>query len=430
MPPARAAEAAASTGPPEAIVELRGVAKDYESGAGVVRALREVDLTILKGEFVAIVGTSGSGKSTLMNILGCLDRPTRGTYALAGIPVGDRGNDGRAIIRNRLIGFIFQGFNLLPRTTALENCELPLQYRGFGRAQRRKLAMGALAQVGLEDRVHHTPNQLSGGQQQRVAIARALVTDPPLLLADEPTGNLDTRTSLEVLALLQSLNRTRGITIAIVTHEHDIAACARRIITVRDGRIVSDTQQEAPIDAAKALAALPPPQVYATAEATFDADEEERRRMAAPVPLAVYPMMVLGAALGAVTGLLYGAVVLGQQVAWITAAGAVLGEAWTGARWARRRLGFGLSSDQRGRVALYHTVAVTLPVAAAALALLVGKLPVSVTDTLDHLTPPRLALAVLVLVLATATLALLRYLLLSLFTPRASPPLRAATPSR
>ena len=193
--------------PTENIVVLQNVSKDYPSGAGVVRAMRDVDLTIARGEFVAIVGTSGSGKSTMMNILGCLDRPTRGTYTLASLEVGNRSNDGRALVRNRLIGFIFQGFNLLSRTTALENVELPLQYRGVGGAQRRKRAIRALEQVGLGERMHHTPSQLSGGQQQRVAIARALVTDPPLLLADEPTGNLDTRTSLEVLALLQKLNR-------------------------------------------------------------------------------------------------------------------------------------------------------------------------------------------------------------------------------
>src|SRR5215471_12630295 len=241
----------------ETLIALKGVAKDYVSGAGVVRALRDVDLEIKHGEFVAVVGTSGSGKSTLMNILGCLDRPTRGTYELAGLDVGDRTNDGRAIVRNRLIGFIFQGFNLLPRTTALENVELPLQYRGVAANARRKRALEALAKVNLDDRVHHTPNQLSGGQQQRVAIARALVTDPPLLLADEPTGNLDTRTSLEVLALLQRLNRDRGITIVLVTHERDIAACASRVVTMRDGRIVSDVVQDKPLDAAAELRAIP-----------------------------------------------------------------------------------------------------------------------------------------------------------------------------
>jgi len=170
------------------LVDFDHVEKDYVSGPTVVRALREVTLGIDAGELCAIVGTSGSGKSTMMNIIGCLDRPTRGAYRLAGIDVGRRSNDARAVVRNRLIGFIFQGFNLLPRTTALENVELPLVYRGISGGDRRKRAMRALEQVGLGDRVHHTPNQLSGGQQQRVAIARALVTDPPLLLADEPTG--------------------------------------------------------------------------------------------------------------------------------------------------------------------------------------------------------------------------------------------------
>jgi putative ABC transport system ATP-binding protein len=416
---------ASSAAGPEAIVELVGVGKDYVSGAGVVRALREVDLTILRGEFVAIVGTSGSGKSTLMNILGCLDRPTRGTYALAGVPVGERGNDGRAIVRNRLIGFIFQGFNLLPRTTALENCELPLQYRGFGRSQRRKRAMAALAQVGLEDRVHHTPNQLSGGQQQRVAIARALVTDPPLLLADEPTGNLDTRTSLEVLALLQSLNRDRGITIALVTHEPDIAACASRVITVRDGRIVSDVRHDAPLDAAKALAELPPQQTYALPTGELDHHAEARRRGAAPVPVGVYPMLALGSGLGALVGALYGALVVGEQIGWVVAAFAALGEAWVGARWAARKLGHPLSNDQRGRVAVYHSALVTLPFLAILAAALVAKLPRPLVDRVDHLAAAGYAAALLVLLLALGAASLLRYLLLSLF----STPLTPAPPA-
>src|SRR5580700_11731755 len=223
--------------------------------------MRDVDLVIAHGEFVAVVGASGSGKSTMMNILGCLDRPTHGSYVLAGIDVGSRKGDSRAIVRNRVIGFIFQGFNLLPRTSALENVELPLQYRGVGVRERRRRARAALEAVGLGDRMEHTPNQLSGGQQQRVAIARALVTNPPLLLADEPTGNLDTRTSLEVLALLQRLNRENRITIALVTHEHDIAACAKRVITVRDGKIVSDVVQTEPSDARVALARLPPAEV-------------------------------------------------------------------------------------------------------------------------------------------------------------------------
>src|SRR5580658_7187635 len=235
----------------ELLIELSGVSKEYDTGGTLVRAMREVDLAIGHGEFVAIVGTSGSGKSTMMNILGCLDRPTRGTYTLAGLDVGSRKGDSRAIVRNRVIGFIFQGFNLLSRTTALENVELPLQYRGVGARARRKRAEAALAAVGLADRMDHKPNALSGGQQQRVAIARALVTDPPLLLADEPTGNLDTRTSLEVLALLQRLNRERGISIILVTHERDIAACASRVVTMKDGRIVTDVVQ-APMDAGAA----------------------------------------------------------------------------------------------------------------------------------------------------------------------------------
>ena len=238
------------------LVLLEHLAKDYVSGPTVVRALHDVHLSIAAGEFVAIVGTSGSGKSMLMNIIGCLDRPTRGSYHLAGINVGSRSGDARAIVRNRLIGFVFQGFNLLPRTTALENVELPLVYRGVRRRERRQRALQALDQVGLSTRIHHTPNQLSGGQQQRVAIARALVTEPPLLLADEPTGNLDTRTSYEVLALLQRLNQNAGITVIVVTHETDIAACASRTITVRDGRICADEPVSSPRVAAEELTRL------------------------------------------------------------------------------------------------------------------------------------------------------------------------------
>jgi putative ABC transport system ATP-binding protein len=228
------------------IIQLSSVTKDYVSVGGTVHALREVSLVIERGEFVAVVGTSGSGKSTLMNVLGCLDRPTTGHYYIEGLEVGQRGNDARAIIRNRLIGFIFQGFNLLPRTTALENVELPLQYRGVSGGPRRQRALRALDDVGLADRVHHTPHQLSGGQQQRVAIARALVTDPALVLADEPTGNLDSTTSDDVLALLQQLNREQHITLVLVTHEHDVAACASRVITMRDGSVVSDDRNSRP----------------------------------------------------------------------------------------------------------------------------------------------------------------------------------------
>jgi len=257
-PQPRAGLAGPGPDAPDVLMSLEGIGKDYVTEAVTVHALRSVDLTINRGDFVAMVGQSGSGKSTMMNIIGCLDRPTRGRYVLDGIDVTERSNDARAVVRNRLIGFVFQGFNLLPRTTALENVELPLVYRGVGSAERRKRALRSLEQVGLGDRLHHTPNQLSGGQQQRVAIARALVTEPPLLLADEPTGNLDTRTSLEVLALLQELNDRAGITIVLVTHEHDIAACAKRVITMRDGRVRSDVVNAQQQDAHAALAELPP----------------------------------------------------------------------------------------------------------------------------------------------------------------------------
>src|SRR5262252_1606447 len=208
---------------PDPLIQVANLWKIYDLGDVEVQALRGVSLEIGTGELVAVMGASGSGKSTLMNLLGCLDRPTRGSYRLAGVDVTHRSSDERAIVRNRLIGFVFQGFNLLARTTALENVELPLVYRGVGRKERRRRAEYALSQVGLADRAGHTPSQLSGGQQQRVAIARALVTEPPLLLADEPTGNLDTKTSIEILAILQQLVFESGITLALVTHEPDIA---------------------------------------------------------------------------------------------------------------------------------------------------------------------------------------------------------------
>jgi putative ABC transport system ATP-binding protein len=239
----------------ESIIVLDRVEKHYTSGPEVVRALRGVSLEIGVGEFVAIVGTSGSGKSTLMNILGCLDRPSSGSYRLAGVEVATSRADERALIRNRLIGFVFQGFNLLSRTTALENVELPMLYRGTGGKERRRAALEALDSVGLIERAGHTPNQLSGGQQQRVAIARALVTKPPLLLADEPTGNLDTRTSFELMALLQRLVRETGLTLVVVTHEPDIAACASRVLTVRDGHVVQDARRS-PQDALQVLQSL------------------------------------------------------------------------------------------------------------------------------------------------------------------------------
>jgi putative ABC transport system ATP-binding protein len=352
----------------EPLIELRGVAKDYESGESVVHALRDVDLTFLRGEFVAIVGTSGSGKSTLMNILGCLDRPSHGTYELGGLDVGARTNDGRAIVRNRMIGFIFQGFNLLARTTALENVELPLQYRGVGRTERRARAERSLKLVGLGDRMEHTPNQLSGGQQQRVAIARALVTDPPLLLADEPTGNLDTRTSLEVLALLQKLNREQSITIVLVTHEHDIAACASRVITFRDGRIVSDVPQEAPMDAEEELARLPPPE--AAQREVDDAKDPAARveRRGPPLPVSLFFTMLAGALAGGVLGSLYNAYVMAKDVRAVPIAFGVVAAAYAGARAGKRAFGRPLTRDQRLRAALYFSATVLLLRGVAALA--------------------------------------------------------------
>lgn len=222
------------------LIEVRHLTKSYAMGSSTVAALRSVSLTIGEGEFVAIMGASGSGKSTFMNLLGCLDNPTAGAYRLAGEKVSDMTGDALAVIRNRRIGFVFQQFNLLPRTSALENVQLPLLYASVPASQRRQRAMARLSQVGLASRYDHHPSQLSGGQQQRVAIARALVNDPALILADEPTGALDSRTSLEIMVLLQQLNAA-GMTIVMVTHEADIAAFASRMITFRDGEIISDT---------------------------------------------------------------------------------------------------------------------------------------------------------------------------------------------
>ena len=238
------------------IIVTEGLTKDYPLGPHTVHALRGVSVTSERGEFVAVMGPSGSGKSTFMNLLGCLDTPTAGDYVLDDEHVGGLSADDLARIRNARIGFVFQQFNLLPRTTALENVELPLLYAGHSARERRARARARLAAVGLADREAHHPSQLSGGQQQRVAIARALVNDPAVILADEPTGNLDTRTSVEVLALLQRLNR-EGLTIVLVTHELDIAAYASRSLTFRDGRLRSDERAAEPRDAAATLAELP-----------------------------------------------------------------------------------------------------------------------------------------------------------------------------
>jgi putative ABC transport system ATP-binding protein len=244
----------------EPLIRLVDVKRSYALGDVTVHALRGVSLDIEAGSFMAVVGASGSGKSTLMNILGLLDRPTSGSYYLEGLDVSGFDRDRRAELRNRKIGFVFQNFSLLPRTTALENVELPLLYNGRGHrpAERHAKATELLSAVSLADRAHHTPNQLSGGQQQRVAIARSLVNDPDLILADEPTGNLDSRTSVEIMDLLQRLNREKRITVLLITHENDIAEYGGRVVTVRDGRILSDRPVAKRRDASAELAALPP----------------------------------------------------------------------------------------------------------------------------------------------------------------------------
>jgi putative ABC transport system ATP-binding protein len=226
-------------GKESAVLRVEDLHKDYDLGETRVRALRGVSLEIHRGEFVAIMGASGSGKSTFMNILGCLDRPSAGRYLLEGIDVSKHDKKALALIRNQKIGFVFQGFNLLARTTALENTELPTLYTKIDKAEREKRASEALALVGLAERAQHFPSQMSGGQQQRVAIARALVNHPSILLADEPTGNLDSRTSIEIMEILQNLN-DKGLTIVLVTHEHDIALFAKRVLVFRDGKIRKD----------------------------------------------------------------------------------------------------------------------------------------------------------------------------------------------
>ena len=249
------------------VIQLDHIHKTYAMGDVEVHALRGVSLTIRQGEFVAIMGASGSGKSTTMNIIGCLDRPTRGTYILDGEDVSQMSKDERADIRCKKIGFVFQGFNLLSRTSALENVELPMLYLGVESAERHERAMEALAAVGLAGREQNHPNQLSGGQQQRVAVARSLVNNPALILADEPTGNLESRTSVEVMEIFQRLNRERGITLVLVTHEPDIAEYADRVIVFKDGKIKSDHPVEHRRDAAEELKNLP--------VNTDDDDEEE-----------------------------------------------------------------------------------------------------------------------------------------------------------
>ncbi|GGC31223.1 macrolide ABC transporter ATP-binding protein [Parapedobacter defluvii] len=245
------------------IIDIQELAREFIVGAQTVRALKGVSFSVSPGEFLTIMGSSGSGKSTLLNILGCLDKPTSGTYFIDGVDVRKRDRNELATIRNQKIGFVFQAYNLLPRTSAVENVELPLLYRpGLGHRERRERAMHALEQVKLADRFDHTPSQLSGGQQQRVAIARALVNEPVMILADEATGNLDTRTSYEIMTLMQELNQQQQKTIVFVTHEPDIAAFSGRTLMLRDGRVLRDGPNETVRSAKEMLESLPPADDY------------------------------------------------------------------------------------------------------------------------------------------------------------------------
>ncbi|HEY5910466.1 MAG TPA: ABC transporter ATP-binding protein [Verrucomicrobiae bacterium] len=237
------------------LIRLTKISRRYQMGSETIHALREVSLQIARGEYVAIMGPSGSGKSTLMNLIGCLDSPSSGEYELNGVQVSQMGDNQLADIRNREIGFVFQTFNLLPRSDALRNVELPLIYAGMPSEERRQIALEALSQVGLADRIHHKPNELSGGQRQRVSIARALVNKPSILLADEPTGNLDTKTGIEILTLFDELAK-KGNTLIVVTHEEDVARHARRILRIRDGLIASDDRTEHPTGKEGRLTAL------------------------------------------------------------------------------------------------------------------------------------------------------------------------------
>jgi len=242
-------EAQAAQGAATPLIRLRGITRVYGEGQAQVRALDGVDLDVEAGDFVAIMGPSGSGKSTVMNVIGCLDTPSAGQYLFRGVSVEKLTRDQRALLRRLYLGFVFQGFNLLARTSAQENVELPLLYRGESAQARHAAARATLESVGLGGREHHTPSELSGGQQQRVAIARAIVTDPEVLLADEPTGNLDTHRSREIMELIQGLNRERGLTVLMVTHEADMAAYAKRIVRFVDGRIASDVRNDSPAGA-------------------------------------------------------------------------------------------------------------------------------------------------------------------------------------
>jgi putative ABC transport system ATP-binding protein len=270
--PAVEAAQAASDGKP--VIRLENVHKTYDLGEIQVQALRGISLEVREGEFVAVMGPSGSGKSTVMNILGCLDRPTRGHYYMDGVDVSGMSKNELARIRNRKLGFVFQQFNLLSRTSALENVELPTVYAGISPEERAERAMESLTRVGLADRAGHHPSQLSGGQQQRVAIARALVNNPAILLADEPTGNLDSRTSVEIMQILQNLNEEQGLTIVIVTHEHDIAQYAKRALEFRDGKLRRDTIVRDRLVARDVLQTLP----SAEEQAAEDAEDNARQQ--------------------------------------------------------------------------------------------------------------------------------------------------------
>jgi ABC-type polar amino acid transport system ATPase subunit len=416
------------------MIAVEKLVKSYNAN----RVLHGVDHSQRPGEAVVLIGPSGCGKSTFLRCLNQLEIPDSGRITIGGVTIeGGAAPRTRAALeqqrRLRLqAGMVFQSFNLFPHLTVLRNItEAPMVVKGVSQTEAEEFARELLAKVGLADKSSSYPSELSGGQQQRVAIARALVTDPPLLLADEPTGNLDTRTSLEVLALLQRLNRERGITIVLVTHERDIAACASRVITMSDGRIVTDVVQPEPMDAAAELAKLTSGDEGGEAEASANPGEEHAAAatLGGPIPFSVYPVMALVLLAGTIAGLQYlvhGLNLLagGHSLLWLSALAGECAAGWVGSRWLRRRLGRPTTSDQRVRVALWLTAGLS----AAAVALVVGASYSSsilarewfqrLLDEVAGVAQRGAPIVVVVSLASVGLLVLLRYLLLTLFNPR------------